>query len=67
MKIRAADPEAWALAEARAEVGLDGIFGRGLEKRVADCNLPEPAEKGHKAAGRQSAHLAYNEDGFYVK
>lgn len=51
-------------------VGLDGIFGRNvdeLEKRVADCSQPEPAEKGHKASGRQSAHLAYNEDGFYVR
>ncbi|KAK2804590.1 condensin complex subunit Cut3 [Onygenales sp. PD_10] len=58
--------------------GLGGLFGRrslgagfksaGMLKtrQAPDCSGPEPEEKGHEAGGGLSAHLAYNEDGFYI-
>ena len=59
--------------------GLPGLGGTSGESRrrsqikarqetqqPPDCTGEEPPEKGHDAQGSLGAHLAYNEDGFYV-
>jgi hypothetical protein len=49
--------------------GLKATVENTFQNPAADtkCSGPEVPEKGHQAKGGQSAHLAYNKDGYYTR